>query len=183
MVDAQTISIVFAGMSIGLAAIYYMLTLRNSQKAQQLQLETRQAQLLMNLYETYRSLEFRRHSNIVWELEWTDYDDFWEKYGGENNADVWAAWQSVAAYYHGIGVLLKRGLVDVSMIDELMSNLIYAQWHVMEPIIIGWRKMIKVEQKNRNIDSLRTHEVMDGFEYLYHDLQRYMKEHPELQIK
>jgi hypothetical protein len=36
MVDAQTVSIVFAGLSIGIAAIYYTLTIRNSQRNQEL---------------------------------------------------------------------------------------------------------------------------------------------------
>ena len=46
MVDAQTISIIFAGVSMGVAAIYYTLNLRNT-------IKTRQAQLFMSLYDTY----------------------------------------------------------------------------------------------------------------------------------
>ena len=56
--------------------------MRNSQrtqelarKAQEQAVETRQAQLLMNLYETYSSLNFRRQLNTIWYLEWTDYDE------------------------------------------------------------------------------------------------------------
>ena len=48
MVTVETISIVFTGLSISLAAFYYISTLRNAQRTQQMQLETRQAQLFMS---------------------------------------------------------------------------------------------------------------------------------------
>ena len=52
MVDVQTLSIVFAGLSIGLAAIYYMMTLRNQDR-------TRQTQLFMQIYDRYMDKEFQ----------------------------------------------------------------------------------------------------------------------------
>jgi hypothetical protein len=48
---------------------YYFITVRNQNK-------NRKAQLLMGLYETYRSPEFRTQWNRVIEQEWEDFDDF-----------------------------------------------------------------------------------------------------------
>ena len=80
MVDAQTISIIFAGASIGVAALYYTLTLRNTQRAQQLQLETRQAQLFMQAYNRFTEKEFQKSwFEMVIQWEWDDYDDFMAK--------------------------------------------------------------------------------------------------------
>ena len=50
MVDFQTISIVFTGLSISKAAFYYISALRNSRMTQEHALETRQAQLYMQIY-------------------------------------------------------------------------------------------------------------------------------------
>jgi hypothetical protein len=179
MVTIETISIVFTGISISLAAFYYINTLRNTRKNQDLQLETRQAGLFMEMYREYRGLDFRRQLMQVRHLEWTDFDDWWEKYGPGSKSEEWANWQSVAAFFSGVGVLVKRNLVDISMVDDLLSNIITRHWVFMEPIIMEWRERTRQERSK----SLHTHELMDGFEYLYLEHQKYMKEHPELHIK
>ncbi len=100
MVDAQTISIIFAGVSIGVAALYYTLTLRNTQRAQQLQLETRQAQLFMQAYSKFIDREFQKSFfEIVHQWEWDDYDDFMAKYGLKTNSEETSKWGSVLAYF------------------------------------------------------------------------------------
>jgi len=77
MVDAQTISIMFAGVSIGVAAIYYTLTLRNTQRTQQLQLETRQAQMFLTLYNRILDENFAQiQRDVQWVWEWNDFEDF-----------------------------------------------------------------------------------------------------------
>ena len=48
-VGYQTISIIFAVISFGIASIYYALTLRRAAKDRQTTLETRQAQLFMQI--------------------------------------------------------------------------------------------------------------------------------------
>ena len=112
MVDVD-ISIIFAGLSIAASIVYYTSILQNANKTQKMQLETRQAQLFMEVFREYRGLEFRRQRLQVLGQKWTNFDDWWEKYGGLNNPEEWANWQSVAAYFSGVGVLVKRGLVDI----------------------------------------------------------------------
>ena len=46
--------------SLTIGVVYHIMTLRNAKKNQELQLETRQAQLFMNIFESYRGIEFRR---------------------------------------------------------------------------------------------------------------------------
>jgi hypothetical protein len=68
---------------------YYVLTVRNNQKnqelslkAQQQTLETRQAQLLMQIYDKVNNKEFTRdwaEINYFW--KWKDSKEYWEKYG------------------------------------------------------------------------------------------------------
>jgi hypothetical protein len=139
-----------------IALIYYTLTIRNQNR-------TREAQLLMNLYETYRSPEFRKRQMIIHNLEYSDFDDFWLKYGGETNPEFWAEWFSVAAYFNGIGVLVKRGLVDINLVEGLLSNIIWRSWTNMGGTILGWRKVIAPSRD-------RKYDLLHGFEYLYNEL-------------
>ena len=60
---------------------YYVITIRNQSR-------TRQAQLLMNLYESYRSTESRRQSLEIHSWKWKDPNDFFEKYGQQVNPDA-----------------------------------------------------------------------------------------------
>ena len=88
MITIETISIVFTGLSISLAAFYYINTLRNTRRNQELQLETRQAQLFMTTWQTIFQKRVQDSSLLAIELEYTDHDDFEEKYGRENNPEA-----------------------------------------------------------------------------------------------
>ena len=169
MVDTQTISITFAGVSIGIAAIYYTLTLRNSRKAQQLQLETRQAGLFMDLYDMWRSPEFRRQwDEVIFKIEFEGWEDMMKKYNRETNYDLLLSWFSVATFFEGVGVLLKRNLIDIAMVDDLLAT----------SIRVGWEKIGPIETESRK--HFNQPRIFDDFEYLYNELMRYHEEHPEL---
>ena len=127
MVDAQTVSIVFAGLSIGLAAIYYMMTLRNSQKAQQLQLETRQAQLFMQIYYTWSSSETINIRKELRTWTWTDYDDFIQKYGEANNPEK--AGEPLA-------IILSNKKIAIPMAKEAVENS-YGESKVLYARLLG----------------------------------------------
>jgi hypothetical protein len=116
----------------------------------------------MQLYETYRSPEFRKLQMSIHKHEFIDFTDFWDKFGS-TNTDVWSAWLSVAAYYNGIGVLVKKGLISIDLVEELLSNTITRQWWRMSPILIEWREKVATGQ-------IRKHELMHGFEYLAKEL-------------
>ena len=168
----QTIGILLTGISLTTAAAYYILTLQNTQKNQKLQLETRQAQLFMNLYETYRSLEFRNiWYEVIFTYTWEDYDDYWRKYGAGGDILAFSKLNSVSAFYEGIGVLLKRKLIDISMVNELLYSSITITWDKLGPVIKKARTM-EIEHA--------APKLYMNFEYLYNELMKYIDEHPEL---
>jgi hypothetical protein len=84
-------------------------------------LETRQAELLMQLYDRYNDTEFRKAYNKVLYTQWADYDDFNAKYGPES--DVRIALETINAFFEGVGVLVKRGLLDILYVEDLLL------WH------------------------------------------------------
>jgi hypothetical protein len=157
MVTLETLLDVVPVVSLVVVLSYYTLTVRNQNR-------TRQAQLLMNLYETYRSPEFRKQQMIIQNLEYTDFEDFIEKYGSETNPESWAIWFSVAAFFNGVGVLVGRNLLDIGLVEELLGNITDRMWTVMGPVLIEWRRQ-SVTQK------MRKYELLHGFEYLYDQMR------------
>jgi hypothetical protein len=82
---------------------YYVLTVRNTQKNQQLQLETRQAQLFMQIYDKFTNKEYVKDwVDFVFLQEFDDYQEYMEKYGYRNNLDAWASRVAISDYFEGI---------------------------------------------------------------------------------
>ena len=66
-------------------------------------------------------------------LQFEDYDDYEAKYGFQANPDAYLLHGRVETYLEGIGVLVKRGLIDPSFVDDLMSSGIVSFWEKFEP--------------------------------------------------
>lgn len=167
MVTVETVSIVFTGLSISLAAFYYISTLRNAQRTQQLQLETRQAQLFMQIYSTITDENFNKMVNEVLNYQWEDYDDYYNKYW--RNPDARSKLGALANYYEGVGVLVKRGLIDVSFVDDLMSGGIMLYWEHFHDVVEEMRRRANWPQ------------LVEYVEYLYEQVKSIVEEqHPEI---
>lgn len=167
MVTVETVSIMFTGLSVSLAAFYYMSTLRNAQRTQQLQLETRQAQLFMQIFGQWNTLEYGLQYEKSMRMEWTDFDDFNEKYLGD--IEAYTGWRMMARFFEGIGVLVKRGLIDVTLVDDLMSGETMRYWEMFKPLIEETRERLNWPQ------------ALEWVEYLYDQIRPIVEEqHPEL---
>ena len=127
-VTFQTLFQFLQTVGILVGVFYYIMTLRNTRKNQQMQLETRQAQLFMPIYETTRNPEFRKQMQEIWQQSWTDHNDFLDKYGPDTNPEAFAIRTAVCSYFEGIGVLVKRDLVDISMVNDLVATSIITTW-------------------------------------------------------
>jgi hypothetical protein len=116
---------------------YYVMTVRNSQRMQQMTLETRQAQLFMQVYDRWASRDMTKMEYEFQQWEWDDYDDYVSKYHDLENRSLRT---TIGKYYEGIGVLVKRGLIDPTFVDDLMSSAIMKYWEKYEPIAKEDRK-------------------------------------------
>ena len=145
---------------------YYVLTVRNAQKNQKQQLETRQAQLFMPLFETYRNREFRSQIEEILKREWVDPVDFNEKYG-RSNSDAFATRVAVSSYFDGIGVLLRKDLVEIGMVNDLIGNSIIDVWERVGVHFLETRK--------------RTNNpfIYTDFESLYNQIKNFREQNPK----
>ena len=127
----QTVSIAIASAGVLVAAIYYILQIRN-------QTRIRQTDLTMRMYTSWVSEELTKPWLKVWNLKFTDYDDFKKKYGPylSDNPEN-AALLSVINSFLVMGLLLQKKLVD----PEISSHLpISMTWNKVKPIVEGVRK-------------------------------------------
>ncbi|MCW4050176.1 MAG: DUF4760 domain-containing protein [Candidatus Bathyarchaeota archaeon] len=163
--DLVTIFGVIAGFS------YYVLTVRNAQKTRELTLkaqkqsaDTRQAQLLMQIYSHLREDKFNTHYTGLFRYEWEDYDDYREKFG--DDLEFRAMMNYVCSFFEGVGVLVYRKFLDPQLVDDLMSSYVFRVWEKIGPYI----KEARI-RRNRP-------ELWDKFEYLYDETMKiYVQEH------
>lgn len=139
---------------------YYVLVVRANQKnqeltlkAQQQQLETRQAQLFMSIYSRVNEISFWTNLEEIRRWEWDDFDDYVEKY--ESNLELKSKYNSVGTFFEGLGVMVKRHHIDVTLVDDLLSGPLMGLWQKFEPVIFEARK-------RRNMPTM-----WEWFEYLY----------------
>jgi hypothetical protein len=122
----------------------------------------------MNLYETWRSPDFRKRSNWVnLVLEYEDLEDFMSKYGPFVDDEAFATWASIAAFYQGIGVLVQRNMIDIEMVNDLLGDSIITSWEKMGPEII----------ESRSKSGKRFSPTLwKDFEYLYNEIIKMERE-------
>jgi hypothetical protein len=147
LVEIQAAYYMMAATGVLVAAIYYILNLRTT-------LQTRQAQLFMPIYATYSSTEFLKAWSEIMNYQYEDYDDFLSKYGFDVNPDASVKGRMVNAYLEGIGVLMKRGLIEPSFVDDLMSGVIIGYWEKFEPYLLEYRKRRDWPQTGEHVEYL-----------------------------
>jgi hypothetical protein len=164
MVDAQTISMVFGGLSVGVAAIYYIITLRTQQKNMNLTLETRRVGLIDSIATRIVNRDGYHDYFELLRYEWKDYEDFEKKYGTENNVDASAKRYSLFNSYDTVGMMLRREMVDADdLYDMGLSGVVFI-WAKYKPIIEEGRRRYLGKK------------YFENFEFLAEELYRIAKE-------
>lgn len=80
MVDVQMIGVIITATSVTIAAVYYVLTLRTSQRNMKHTLETRQTQLFMQIFQRFQEPDFTTQYSTLLNREWKDTEDYSKKY-------------------------------------------------------------------------------------------------------
>jgi len=152
MVDIQTVSIAIASAGVFAAAIYYILQLRHQSKM-------RETDLVVRLYSAFSGKELQEaYFEVRFGMEFVDYDDFMKKYRMPAKS-VLPVYQ-VGKFFDGVGVLLRRKLVDIGLVDELFHAEVTLLWEKIKPLAEGRRK------------ELNQPTIYKHFEYLYNELKK-----------
>ena len=151
MSEIQTVSIAVASAGVFIAAIYYILQIRHQAKQ-------RQTDMVMRLYAMFGSTDFQKAYQKVANIEFENFADFRKKYVAD--IEVRAAIYSVVIFFEGIGVLVKRKLINMDLVDDLFTNPISQTWEKVAPIVKGMREL----QKSPSVG--------EWFEYVYNGMKK-----------
>jgi hypothetical protein len=170
LVDAQTVGVLVTGASVTVAAIYYVMNIRISQrnqelslkaleqsaktqelqlKAQEQNLETRQAQLFMQLFDRFSGTELSMdYGKLRYDICPKCHDNP-EEFGeyvtreinDHFNPEVFLPVHQFALFFEGVSVLAQKRLIDMDMVDRLFADRIVWYWNMAKPRILQDRKV------------------------------------------
>jgi len=155
------------GLLVGI--YYYIMTLSYTKRNQQLTLDSRKAQLWMQIMDNIWSKDSQEALDVIWPLKHLSDEEFLEKY-----RDDWKfrrAFTHWAYLFERGGVLLKEGLLDIEMISNSAS--------VTRTLIDEWEDYRNVIYTMRQ-SGTRNKRSFNMWEYTYDSLMKYLEEHPEL---
>jgi hypothetical protein len=87
----------------------------------------------MRMYSNFDSREFQEDWWKVMNREYKDFDDYGRQYG-------FAEVVEIGTFFEGIGILLKRTLVDIQLVDDLFTSPIKMAWEKIKPLAEDSRK-------------------------------------------
>ena len=155
--DPTSVSIIMASASVIVGVVLAILQLRD-------QVRTRQAQLFMELYNHFSNREFMGYlAEVIHLVEYEEFDESENKPTfllGETDIEIASKVGEVCAFFEGMGLLVKRKLIDINLVAELLSS----------PVCWVWEKLEKRIKRAREIR--QRPQIWEWFEYLYYEIQR-----------
>ena len=136
MVDITEISAIVAAAGVLAGVVYYVLQMRIQTRMRRTDLIVR-----INPWFSISPKELIDYANTVLALEFKDYDDFVQKYGslygGRPEAN---ALRTMLNWLDGLGMLLKRNLVDIDIVVDSYGGIAQVFWEKVKPLVEGYRK-------------------------------------------
>lgn len=156
MVDIQTISIAIASASVIAGIVFYAFQIRYQTRIRKTDLIVR-----MNPWFNISPKELLENANILLALDYKDYDDFVQKCGSlYSGKPVANSVRLLLNWGDGIGMLLKRNLVDIDIVVDSYGGIVPAFYERVKPLVEGYRK-----------DTRNQHHY-EQLEYLYNEVKR-----------
>ena len=148
--DVQTATVVITGISIIIGIIVFILSRRQ-------ELETRQAALFMQVYNRWTQRDVvKAYGMSRYQYLYDNFDEFLQKYHVTANPEAYTDLMMLCAFFEGLGILVKKGLIDINLVEDLFSQRIMWLWE---------------EKATPNVDRARqlTNDPtqFDSIEYLY----------------
>ena len=127
MVDLQLVGILVTATSVTIAAIYYIINLRET-------IRNRKVALTSNLLQSMFSEEgLKRHISLL-NMDWSDFDDFVKKYDSSVNEENYVKRTVFVTTVNYVGYLVKEGLLDIGSVYEICGEAIMDNWLKFKPI-------------------------------------------------
>ena len=126
--DLKELLAIVTPLAVAVGVIIALLQLRNNYRL-------RQIDTVMRLYSHFGDDSFVRHFSRVTNWDYGTYED----YLARRTDDDYISLTVVTVFFEALGLLLKRRLAPLDLIDDLLSGPIILAWPKVEPIWVGFR--------------------------------------------
>jgi hypothetical protein len=165
LAEIQAAYYMVAATGVLVAAVFYILNLRVQQANMKANLETRQAQFLLQLSQIgFLNPDSDKRYIDMMNWEWSDYNDFEKKYGTQNNPEaaadrlaMWYSWDTLGLYY-------REGLLNKSHVYKQYGTYIIWAWQKFGDVIKRWREVYNLQGN------------LENFEYLFGEMVKMREE-------
>ncbi len=155
MVEAQTLTTMFGGIGVGVAAFYYVMMLRNNENLKKRDFVFQKLQAPIQFYEAY--------GPVMWTSDWKTYEEFRQKY--YHKPDLMPKLWYIMNHFNALGLLLKEGLATPEQIfQQYLPISILLVYEKYKPEIIAAHFTPSMEVHNPD--------AYAGFELLYSEAKR-----------
>jgi hypothetical protein len=159
----QPISWFAASIGVLIAAIYYILTLKTSQRNAKTTLETRQIQALLDFNQAREGINLPLYTKFM-NAKWENFEDFYGKYGPSQEPELFNFMINLWSRYNISGLMIRDGLVGVNAYVEYLGDAPANTWGKYSDIIIEYRRRFHLPC------------YLIGFEFLAKEINRYRVE-------
>jgi len=150
MVDLAEIQAAYymvAATGVLVAAVFYVLNLRETTKNRRISYTNSVMQQLCSEEGVRRELD-------CYTMQWTDFEDFKKKYDSTVNPANYSKRISLWLVYDSIGYLYKSGLIDLDTVANVGGGWVTWDWLKFKPIIEELRRTEAGPRAFRNFEYL-----------------------------
>jgi hypothetical protein len=156
MVGITETSAIVTAVGVLVGVVYYLLEIRHQNRIRETDLEIR-----MNPIFNITATETQQAVLTVFGLEYTNYEDFVQKYGTIlDNSPTTMSINTLGNYFEAVGYLLKRRLVDINYVWDCYGETGIQLWEKLKPIVEGSRKQFNMPR------------MWWPFEYFYNEMKK-----------
>lgn len=117
-----------APLAIIIGVVIALIQLRNQSRL-------RQFDTVMRLFSSFGQESFLHHYGRVMNWEYDTYESFKKKATEDDNVSLMV----VSVFFENMGLLYKRGLAPLELLDDLLSGPIISAWRKVKPLWVGRR--------------------------------------------
>jgi len=128
-------SIISAALGVIAGVINSIFASRRAERQRQTEIETRQAQLFMQIWQQYNTAEYAMERYSAYAMQWEDFDDFLKKYVlvPPEERKPYASFVSMGRTFLGLVILLEKKLIDIEVVYELFCGDIIRWYEKFQP--------------------------------------------------
>ncbi len=133
MVTLETVLSVLPVISLAVVFAYYSLQVRNQSR-------DREVQIILQINNNF-NLFSKQWSKFMYSWQWTDFNDFWDKYGPDTNLAEWSEMLQYWTFIENLGILVRRKSLSIELVDDVFAGIILDHWDKAKSIAVGLREL------------------------------------------